>query len=69
MVREVRSPWSRERGETHPRLAESPGAYSNPSNPLHHVGKGGSRTVPLSRRDSTPVVGGNRTPFSDLERR
>lgn len=69
MVREVRSPNSLERNQPHAQRGISPGAYSNPSNPLHHVGKGLSRTVPLSRRDSTPTVGGNRTPFSDLDRR
>jgi hypothetical protein len=47
-MKEVRSTWSRERGESHPRLAESPGSRSSPSNPArsdsshraHLVGKG-----------------------------
>jgi hypothetical protein len=56
----TRSPWSRERGEAHPRLAESPGSRSSPSNRADghinpHSGKG---WTPLSRRDSTPIVGG-----------
>jgi hypothetical protein len=31
-MKEVRSTWSRERREPHPRLAESPGSRSSPSN-------------------------------------
>jgi hypothetical protein len=68
-MRDVRSPWSRERGQSHPRLAESPGSRSNPSNAARsdgghiarHVGKGGPHPA-LSRKDSTPVVGGFRDP-------
>lgn len=63
MVREVKSSWSREKGEPHPRLAKSPGSRSSPSNArsdghlAHTVGKGGHGPASL-RRDSTPVVGG-----------
>jgi hypothetical protein len=47
-MREVKSPSSRERGDFHPRLAESPGSRSSPSNAPRsdsghiagHVGKG-----------------------------
>ena len=74
-ITETRSPWSREKGQPHPRLAESPGSRSNPSNAradwghaAHNIGKGGPRPV-SARHDSTPIVGGNRTPFSDLDQR
>jgi hypothetical protein len=69
----VRSPWSREKGEPHPRLAESPGSRSSPSNAArsdgghlaHNIGKGGS--MPAARRDNaTPVVGGETA--ANLER-
>ena len=61
-MREVKSPSSRERGDPHPRLAESPGSRSSPSRSdsghlAHTVGKGGHGPASL-RRDSTPVVGG-----------
>jgi hypothetical protein len=69
-MKEVRSSWSRERGEAHPRLAESPGSRSSPSNAArsdsghraHLVGKGYGVT-PTAR----PVVGGNRSPFDPRE--
>jgi len=67
-MKEIRSPWSREKGEAHPRLAESPGSRSSPSNTaradgqhlVHTVGKGGH--MPAARRDATPTVGGWRSP-------
>ena len=63
----VRSPWSRERGEPHPRLAESPGSRSSPSRAdghlSGHLGKSASQPA-SARRDggdipprSTPPVG------------
>jgi hypothetical protein len=70
-MREVKSPSSRERGDPHPRLAESPGSRSSPSNAprsdsghlVRSPGKGGG---PASvRRDSTPVVGGQRNVIED----
>jgi hypothetical protein len=65
-MREVKSPSSRERGDFHPRLAESPGSRSSPSNAadsghlVRSPGKG-----PAVRRDSTPVVGGQRNVIED----
>jgi hypothetical protein len=65
-MREVKSPSSRERGDPHPRLAESPGSRSSPSNAadsghlVRSPGKG-----PAVRRDSTPVVGGQRNVIED----
>ena len=63
-MKEVRSTWSRERGEPHPRLAESPGSRSSPSNAradwghaAPHIGKSGSQPA-SARRDAVPVVGG-----------
>jgi hypothetical protein len=68
-MREVKSPSSRERGDFHPRLAESPGSRSSPSNAadsghlVRSPGKGGG---PASvRRDSAPVVGGQRNVIED----
>ena len=70
-MREVKSPSSRERGDFHPRLAESPGSRSSPSNAadsghlVRSPGKGGG---PASvRRDSTPVVGGQRNVIEDQQ--
>ena len=62
-MKEVRSTWSRERGEPHPRLAESPGSRSSPSTSAlsdsghraHLVGKGYGAV----RGENTPVQGGN----------
>ena len=60
-MREVKSPSSRERGDFHPRLAESPGSRSSPSRAdgghlVRSPGKGGG---PASvRGDAVPVVGG-----------
>jgi hypothetical protein len=69
MVKEVRSPWSSERGDPDPHSMRgySPGSQSSPSNAARsdsghlnrHAGKG---WTPISRRDSTPVVGGWRSP-------
>jgi hypothetical protein len=71
MVREVKSSWSREKGEPHPRLGESPGSRSSPSNARSdsghiagHVGKSGSQPA-SAPRDSTPVVGGQRNVIED----
>jgi hypothetical protein len=60
-IREVRSPWSRDRREAHPRLAESPGSRSSPSNRTDahlagHLGKSASQPA-SARRNSVPVVG------------
>jgi hypothetical protein len=69
MVRGVRSSRSREKGQPHPRLAESPGSRSSPSNAARsdgghrpeHIDK--SESQPASaRRNTTPVVGGWRSP-------
>jgi hypothetical protein len=56
-ITETRSPWSRERGEPHPRLAESPGSRSSPSNAradgghlVRSPGKGGG-PASVSRPD------------------
>jgi len=71
-MREVRSPWSRERGEAHPRLAESPGSRSSPSRAdgghvAGHVGKGGAtrRDNVTGRSTNEPVQGGFRPPVED----
>jgi hypothetical protein len=68
-MKEVKSTWSRERGEPRPRLAESPGSRGSPSNAradwghaAPHIGKSGSQPA-SARRDNANVVGGNRTPF------
>jgi hypothetical protein len=63
-ITESRSPWSREKGQPHPRLAESPGSRSNPSNAARsdsghragHVGKSGAGLASI-KRDSSPVLG------------
>jgi hypothetical protein len=61
MVKEVRSPHSLTRDQPHPQRAISPGSRSSPSNAadsghlVRSPGKG-----PAVRRDSTPVVGGQR---------
>ena len=72
MVKEVRSPWSLERGGPAPvrRVGTSPwsSARADGAHRAGHLGKSASQPV-SARRDSTPVVGGNRTPFSDLDRR
>jgi hypothetical protein len=60
-VSEVRSPWSLDRGDPHPRRGESPGSRSSPSNPSradqalppHSEGKG---WTPLDLRNSEPVA-------------
>jgi hypothetical protein len=68
-MREVKSSWSRERGEAHPRLAESPGSRSSPSNAradghiARHVGKGSAGLASISR-GGTPVQRGQRGPTS-----
>jgi hypothetical protein len=78
MPTEVRSPWSRERGESHPRLAESLGSRSSPSNAradgghrVHTIGKSGHQPASATRDGVTPkarpVVGGNRSPFDPSE--
>jgi hypothetical protein len=58
MPTETRSPWSREKGQPHPRLAESPGSRSNPSNAradwghaAHNIGKGGQSSIYPGRTD------------------
>jgi hypothetical protein len=62
-MKEVKSTWSRERGEPHPRLAESRGSRSSPSNArsdahvARHLGKSGHQPA-SARRDAVPVVGG-----------
>ena len=77
-MKEVRSTWSRERGEPHPRLAESPGSRSSPSNAradwghaAPHIGRSGSQPASATRDGVTstarPVVGGNRSPFDPRE--
>jgi hypothetical protein len=77
-MKEVRSTWSRERGEAHPRLAESPGSRSSPSNAradwghaAPHIGKSGLQPASATRDGVTPtarpVVGGNRSPFDPRE--
>jgi hypothetical protein len=65
----VRSPHSLERGDFHAQRGISPGAYSSPSNTrpdgghiAGHVGKGGGQAV---RRDTPPVVGGQRNVIED----
>jgi hypothetical protein len=66
MPKDVRSPWSREKGDPHPRLAESPGSRSSPSNAArsdsghlaHTVGKGGHGPASVRRDGAVPVVGG-----------
>jgi hypothetical protein len=69
-IREVRSPWSRDKGQPHPRLAESPGSRSWPSNAkadshrAGHIGKPASQPT-SARKDATPVVGGWRSPTGD----
>ena len=66
-MREVKSPSIRERGDFHPRLAESPGSRSSPSNAprsnsghlARSPGKGGG---PASVRcDSMPLLAVNET--------
>ena len=67
-MREVKSPSSRERGVFHPRLAESPGSRSSPSNAAdsgHLVPSPGKGGGPAVRRDSMPVVGGQRNVIED----
>jgi hypothetical protein len=73
-MREVKSPHSRERSDPHPRLAESPGSRSSPSNARSdgshiagHVGKGGSQPASATRDAPTarPVVGGQRNVIED----
>jgi hypothetical protein len=60
----VKSPWSRERGESHPRLAESPGSRSSPSNAARadghragHLGRSGHQPASARRDNAMPVVG------------
>jgi hypothetical protein len=65
MVREVRSPWSLDRDDPHPRRAESPGSRSSPSNAAradgghiaNNLGKGGHRPVSARRDSGQPVLG------------
>ena len=70
-ISEGKSRWSREKGDARPRLAESPGATSNPSNAprsdcnhmVRNPGKG------IGRRDNcdpVPVQGSGST--AELER-
>jgi hypothetical protein len=72
MVREVRSPWSRERSGPSPDRRVGVSSWSSnradSGHRVHTIGKSGHQPV-SARRDSTPVVGGNRTQFSDLDRR
>jgi hypothetical protein len=66
---------SRERGDFHPRLAESPGSRSSPSNAPRsdsgliagHVGKGGPQPASATRDapTATPIVGGQRNVIED----
>jgi hypothetical protein len=74
MAKEVRSPHSRERGDFHPRLAESPGSRSSPSNARSdsghvapRIGKSGSQPASATRDapTATPVVGGQRNVIED----
>jgi hypothetical protein len=66
-TREVRSPWSLERGDPHPRRGESPGAYSSPSNPVRadsgHLVRSPGKGPAVRRPDANNVVGGHRKPF------
>jgi hypothetical protein len=71
MVREVRSPNSLSKGQYHPQRGISHGSRSSPSNAadsgnlVRSPGKGGG---PASvRRDSTPVVGGQRNVIEDQQ--
>jgi len=67
----VRSPWSRARGEPHPRLGET-ASRSNPSrgDGDHLVRSPGKGMGPASaRRDNaTPIVGGEHTKPLDEDR-
>jgi hypothetical protein len=77
MVKEVRSPWSSERGDPDPHgmRGSSPGSRSSPSNAARadsghltradsgHLNRhAGKGWTPISRRDSTPVQG---APYRD----
>jgi hypothetical protein len=70
-ISETRSPNNTTGNE--PMRGYSPGSRSSPSRAdgshrAGHLGKSASQPV-SARRDSTPVVGGNRTPFSEYDRR
>jgi hypothetical protein len=62
------SPWTRERGDPHPSLAESPGSRSSPSRAdaghlVRPPGKGGGPASVSHDNSNMPVQGGNRSPF------
>jgi hypothetical protein len=78
MVKEVRSPWSSERGDPDPHgmRGYSPGSQSSPSNAARsdsghragHVGKSGAGLASLRRDNATvPVQGGWRSPVDPRE--
>jgi hypothetical protein len=69
MVREVRSPWSRERSGPSPerRVGTSPwssNARADWGHVAHNLGKGGHRPVSARRDNAPPVLGsGFQSPF------
>lgn len=75
-ITESRSPWSRDRGEAHPRLGENPGSRSSPSNAAadsgghiaNHIAKGWRTPELLKRRDTMPAVGEPRGVIEDRRR-
>jgi hypothetical protein len=65
--------WTLERGDPHPRRAESPGSRSSPSRAdgghiAGHIGKAASSPASL-KRDNEPVLGGYRSPVEKADRR
>jgi hypothetical protein len=67
-ISEVRSPWSLDRGDPHPRRGESPGSRSSPSNAVAdsgHLVRSPGKGPAVRRPDNEPVTGENRNAIEE----